>query len=336
MPHVEHISFEQFDPSSLERGAKRSMLLRFDDSETESGVIPVNVVTGTEDGPTLLVLAAVHGDEYEGVRALIELYRAISPDDLRGTLITVPVVNVSSYRSGTRTSGTDGRNLAREFPGSPTGTYTQKLAHALDCALIARADFLLDLHSGGSHYAMPLMVGYYENEQSEIGRKSKAAAEAFGIDVMWGHEEVAPGRTVSAATDRGIPWLYIEGYGGKRIREQELKHFYEGTLRLLDHLQMLRNPGVWIDCPANPVACRMLGEGDLDQAPVARHDGFFIPSVRLLDRVSAGQTIGMVYDWFGSPLQEVQSQQDGYVMMLREVPYTRLGDGLYALAAHKL
>ncbi|NHN32754.1 succinylglutamate desuccinylase/aspartoacylase family protein [Paenibacillus agricola] len=335
MPNSETFDFQTYDSKLLRTGLKKSVLLRFDESE-QSGLFPVNTVKGSEEGPTLLVLAAVHGDEYEGVRALIELYRNLQANDIRGTLIMVPVANVSSYYSGNRTTLVDGLNLARVFPGSLNGTFTERLAFALNHTLIAKADFLLDLHSGGTHYAMPLMVGYYENDSTECGRKSKAAAEAFGIEVIWGHEEVAPGRTVSTATDCGIPWLYIEGYGGRRIRDYEYKHYYEGTLRLLKHMGMLITPENWIRDEPLALKYRFLGDGDLDKAPVAEQDGFFVPAVKLLDKVDKGQTIGMIYDWFGDELQVVRSHQDGYVMMLREVPYTLKGEGLFTIANHQI
>ncbi len=336
MTNIRQICAEQFDYRSMAAGSKAHYLVRFSDDEPDAGAIPAVVVKGEREGPTLLVLAAVHGDEYEGVRALIELLRAIKPNDVLGTLVAVPIANKSAYANGTRESAADGLNLARAFPGDPQGTYTRKLAWTLREKFISRADFLLDLHSGGTHYAMPPLVGYYHDPDSEAGRRSRTAAEAFGMNTIWGHSVIAPGRTISAAQELGIPWLYTEGYGGQRIREDELRLYYDGVLRLLQHLNMLAEPQRWLSAPFAGATHRYLGDGNLDRSATARLDGFFVPAVRFLQQVEAGERIGGIYDCYGQEQQSVISEHAGHVMMLREVPYTRKGDPLYVLATARL
>ena len=46
--------------------------------------LPTILVRGSSPGPTLLVSAGVHGDEYEGVRAIFETCEALDPASLRG------------------------------------------------------------------------------------------------------------------------------------------------------------------------------------------------------------------------------------------------------------
>ena len=114
--------------------------------------LPVLAAAGQADGPTLTVLAGVHGDEYEGVRAIPQIFRALELAQLRGRLITVPVCNVPAYRTATRSSPIDGLNLARVFPGDAHGTVTQRIAHMLTEQMIAPASLLIDLHSAGVAY----------------------------------------------------------------------------------------------------------------------------------------------------------------------------------------
>ena len=59
--------------------------------------IPVNILCGEEDGPTLLVNAAIHGEENIGTVAIGQLLRTIEPKDIKGTVIAVPVVNTSGF-----------------------------------------------------------------------------------------------------------------------------------------------------------------------------------------------------------------------------------------------
>ena len=73
------------------------------------------VVRGRLPGPTLVVSANVHGDEYEGVRAIFETFNSLDPGAMSGDLLAVPVVNVPAFWAGTRTSPLDDANLARIF-----------------------------------------------------------------------------------------------------------------------------------------------------------------------------------------------------------------------------
>lgn len=329
---VIQMEMENFDHESLPLGSKAYYQIHYDSGMSEQGILPVCVIRGHSSGPTLLVMAAVHGDEYEGIRALSELIPHMGPADVHGDLVIIPVVNVSAYYAGTRCSRADGKNLARTFPGHAEGTYTERLAWHIRSKFIAKADFMLDLHSGGTHYAMPLMVGYDRSRNSQASILSQAAAESIGVEVIWGHESNPPGRTVSAASELSVPWLYMEAYGGQRIRQNELDSFRNALLHLMNHMDMLNEPSRWLKEPVAPVGLRLIGDGNLDLSDEAHYEGLFVPSVRLLDEVQTGTHIGVIHDWFGRPLQEIIAPSEGIIMMLREVPYTKPGDGLFTLA----
>lgn len=305
--------------------------LRFEPYGREQEYLPVHVVKGVEEGPALSILAAVHGDEYEGVQTAIRLFRDLTPEDIAGTVRIVPVVNVSAYENGTRTSGIDGGNAARAFPGDNRGTYTERVAWYVTEGLLRQSDFLLDLHSAGSDYAMPPMVGYHRRMEDGVPARSWQAAERFGMPVLWGHETVAPGRTVSAAADLGIPWLYVEGFGGRRVRPEEQALYEQGAYRLMDFLGMLRAPGRRIAGEAGEITHRVTGDGNLDQAVTAETDGFFLPEASLLSAVRKGDVIGRIVDWAGEELQVVEAHDEGIVMMLRAAPVVRKGESIYAL-----
>mgnify|MGYP001309543308 CR=1 FL=1 len=90
--------------------------------------LPFLYTTGAEDGPTLVVTAGVHGDEYEGVEAIPEVYRKTDPKTLAGTMCMIPICNIPAYETITRSSTIDGLNLARVFPGDASGSITQRIA----------------------------------------------------------------------------------------------------------------------------------------------------------------------------------------------------------------
>ena len=91
--------------------------------------IPHAVVEGTRPGPSMAVVAAVHGSEYTGIEAAIRLYRDLDPNEVQGTLRMAVVANVPAFRARTMyTCPIDGNNLGTSFPGSATGNYSELLA----------------------------------------------------------------------------------------------------------------------------------------------------------------------------------------------------------------
>src|SRR3954451_16176642 len=103
------------------------------------------VATGTRPGPTLAMLAGVHGDEYEGPVAIADLLAGHDPAALAGTLIALPVANPPAFAAGTRTSPLDGLNLARCFDGDAAGSASQRLAWAIATEGVARAGGVIGL-----------------------------------------------------------------------------------------------------------------------------------------------------------------------------------------------
>ncbi|NYK37232.1 succinylglutamate desuccinylase, partial [Salmonella enterica subsp. enterica serovar Typhimurium] len=90
--------------------------------------LPVHVLHGREDGPTVWVSAAIHGDEVAGVEIVRRVLERLQPRNLRGTLLAVPIVNVLGVMAGDRYLP-DRRDLNRSFPGSARGSLASRIAH---------------------------------------------------------------------------------------------------------------------------------------------------------------------------------------------------------------
>lgn len=323
------------DPADLDRGRTEGKSRTADNEPPIELDLPVLVVAGENEGPVLLVLAGVHGDEYEGVQTILRLYELLQPQQLNGRLILIPTANPLAYRAKSRCSPEDGMNLARTFPGKIDGTITERLAYEWHHRFIAKSDFLLDLHSGGKQYQIATLTGYYHDEQSELGRASRKAAEAFGIPLLWGHSHISAGRSISSAQALGIPWLYTEAYGGGRIRPEDAAYFLNGTLRLMDHLGMLKlNVAAELLLPKAHHSSfhTIYGDGNFDQSALCKQEGFFIPKVKLMYTLQAGERIGAIYDVNGQLIDEVYAEKSGFLVMLAGGPVVKKGDPLYMIA----
>jgi predicted deacylase len=286
--------------------------------------LPFLCVKGRTDGPTLLVIAGVHGDEYEGVETIPEIYSQIDPQNLSGTLAMVPVSNPPAFGGCDRSSPIDGLNLARVFPGDPDGSISNRIAYWITDRLIAAAHYMIDLHSGGVTYDIPTLAGYTHSD-SDLAQTSLAMARAFGAPILWGHPPpLPPGRSLSAATDLGVASIYAEAPGGGTVRPCDLACYREGVLSVMRSLDML---------DGNPLERspdhHFVGSGNLDQVISAPSAGYFQPEVALLDEVAAGQRLGIIRNLLGEPIDEIVADLNGVVIMVRRLRQVAVGDGLF-------
>jgi predicted deacylase len=169
------------------------------------------------------------------------------------------------------------------------------------------------------------MAGYDANDPRGV-----AAAAIFGAPVTWGHPVIEPGRTISSAHDRGIPFLYTEAWGAARIAADDLAMMKRGIFNLLRHLGILDGePHV----PAPPR--RLQGVGNTDEGIASTQAGFLMLDVRLLDRVTKGQRLGRLIDDLGETLEEYLAPFAATVGLTREMPVVDAGDTLFLLATEE-
>ena len=114
--------------------------------------LPVVVLHGREPGPILWLSAALHGDELNGMEIIRLVLDRLDPTQLRGTLISVPVVNVFGFEQQERYLP-DRRDLNRSFPGSARGSLASRLAHLFMSEIVAQCEYGIDLHTGSNHRA---------------------------------------------------------------------------------------------------------------------------------------------------------------------------------------
>ena len=83
--------------------------------------VPLEIIHGKQPGPVLLICAAIHGDELNGIEIVNQVLSRVNPARLKGTLVAVPVVNVFGFINKSRYLP-DRRDLNRCFPGTEKGS----------------------------------------------------------------------------------------------------------------------------------------------------------------------------------------------------------------------
>lgn len=283
-------------------------------------------LVGHRPGPAVAILGGVHGDELEGVLAARRILASLDPNGLRGSLSIAAPAHTAAWAAVSRSSPVDDLNLARVFPGSPTGRPTERIAAFLTDNLIAGADLLIDLHSAGEGFEMPLLAGYHAGDGSRSARSAEAA-RAFGAPFLWQHPDLSPGRSLSAAAELGVPAVYVEGHGGGQVRGADLDGYVDGVLRVLHHLGMVDDAP-----PSSAPSVTVRGDGDTDGGVEAAVGGYLVTAVDVGYPVRAGEALGSIVDEEGRTLTHVESPRDGVVMLVRRRARVSVGDTLAIVA----
>lgn len=99
----------------VEKGEKVCGFLKLPFTEDE---LPVTLIYGQEEGHTVLVDGGIHNAEYVGIECVTGLAAKLQPEDIKGILILLHIVNVNGFKARTvSVSAEDGKNLNRVFPG---------------------------------------------------------------------------------------------------------------------------------------------------------------------------------------------------------------------------
>lgn len=322
---MERVAVRDFHLSHLAPGVKQRWCLEVADSLIEPTVVPLLTCRGTRPGPTLLAVAGVHGDEFEGMAAVHRVFDGLTPNELSGTFLALPIANPWAYQAQQRTTppAVDGLNLARLFPGNAQGSPTERLAAALFAFAVhnlTEADLLVDLHSGGSRYRYLPMAGFRQIDNAARA-PSEEAARHFGIDRIWGIANLR-GMFNAETARHGIPTLGTEITGHGACREGDVNIYTQGLLNLLRYRGML--PGQVV---RNATAARST------HPLTASQPGFFIPSVDLGASVEPDQVLGRIVDVYGDLREQLRADRAGEIWAIRAFSTLYPGDIAFLVAS---
>ena len=280
--------------------------------------LPVRVVHGREDGPTIWLDAAIHGDEVVGVDVIRQVMAALDPKAFRGTLVAVPIVNVLGFMTGDRYLP-DRRDLNRSFPGSARGSLANRIAHLFMREVVAKCEVGIDLHTGSDRRSnLPQVRADLDDP------RTRELAQAFGAPVML-HAKIRDGSLRHAAREQGAKVLLYEGGENLRFDSYAVDAGVIGVRRVLTALGMTEPV---VEPPVEPsLECRSSGWVR------ARRTGILHLDVALGQKVSDGERLGTLFDSFGKTLRAVYANRDGIVIGRTEAPLVNSGDAVVHIAS---
>ncbi|MGB3800199.1 MAG: succinylglutamate desuccinylase/aspartoacylase family protein [Lewinella sp.] len=302
------LSLEEIDQPAA--SIRRYWLRIISDGLGEPVRVPIICARGNEEGPTLGVTAAVHGDELNGIRVIQRLFADLDVHQLRGTIIGVLVVNVPAFLRQTRVY-TDGFDLNHVMPGREDGRASEVYAFRLVERIIRHFDFLLDLHTASRGRVNSY---YVRADMSQEATRQLAILQNPQLIV---HNPPSDGTLRGAADALDIPAVTLE-VGNPGVYQRSLiRSGTAGVHNVLSYLKMTDDDIVPPVTP--PVMCKR-------SYWIYTHTGGLLTlEVDLLQEVKTGDLIATQRDVFGTLKEQYLAPEDGVVIGKSTMPVNRSG-----------
>ena len=282
--------------------------------------VPVMVLKGAREGKRLLLTAAVHGDELNGIRVIHQLFEDVDAQQLSGAIIAIPGFNQPGIHHHNRrfqsaSGGGSMADLNRMMPGTQNGSAAARyIANIWEAVIAGNVDIAIDLHTQTRGTAYPLFV-FADNRNATI----REMAYDLHPDVIK-RDAGQKGSLETTLVQQGIPAVTFELGSPKRFQPRMINRAVSGIKNVMTRHMMLA--GTVPDAAAAPLV------GNAYTNIVARTGGYAVLHVDLLDRVEKGQKLVTVYDSFGIEIQIYDAPHDGHVLAVATDPVREPGSML--------
>ena len=276
--------------------------------------VPVIVERGKVDGPVVLLMAGMHGDEINGMEIIRRIIRKGYNKPTEGIIICIPVFNIFGFLNVMRVLP-DGRDLNRSFPGAKNGSLASQFAYHFMKEIAPKVDYVIDFHTGSAqrNNMAQIRCVFKDNESMELAR-------IFNPPFII-HSAYIAKSIRESMNKRGKKILLFEGGKTNSIEEGIVKEGVDGIKRFLNHLNMRSFKEV-----GNQHHPIYIKEHKWLRAP---NSGMFQTTVKNGDKVELGTILGIVTDPFGKIEKRIKSPMEGYVFCINESPVVNKGDAIF-------
>ena len=282
--------------------------------------MPVKVFHGKEPGPTLLICAAIHGDEINGIEIIRQVISTVDVNALNGTLIAVPIINQLGFIQRSRYLP-DRRDLNRAFPGEETGSLAARIAYRFTETIFKHATHLIDLHTAAIHRTNLPQIRTDISDPENL-----KMARAFGLPVVL-NSEVIEGSLRFEAGRQGKHAITFEGGEALRFNNNAITGGVQGIFNVMAYLKMYQqeNPPPQI----NPT----IANSSLWVR--ANTDGLLMTDIELGAHVEKGDVLGSINVPLEKNPTKVKSPINGIVIGRSTIPLVHQGEALFHIASFK-
>ena len=280
--------------------------------------VPIIVERGKKEGPCLLLIGGVHGDETNGVEIVRQIVAKGFNKPEVGTIICIPLLNVFGFINQTR-EFPDGRDLNRVFPGSNTGSLASRFAYHIMKEVIPHIDYCIDYHTGGAQ-----RFNYSQIRIDEGDDESLKLAQIFGSPyIVYSKSQEKTFRKSMVKLGKKV--LLFEGGKSLNLDKNVTKTGIQGAINVIHQLG-LRDFSSKISKPHNEHKSIIIKSSKWIRA---KHSGMFRSDVSAGQKVEKGLKLGSISDPFGDFEKEFKNTQEGYILNSNHSPVVNQGDALF-------
>jgi len=297
------------------KGEKKSGFVRV--GETPSGTVdlPLTIINGVGEGPTLCLTAGTHPCEYAGIAAVIRICKETKPESLSGAVLGIPVLNMAGFASRTPyVNPIDNVNVSRAFPGRLDGTMSERIMHVFVNDMLRRSNFRIDCHGGD--YDERLNPNTYF---SKLGNKTHdETAEILARIYGFRYVIQRPPSAIHTGT-AVVPSIVAECGGIKVLLESDIAQHAEGIRNVMKFFKMMEGK------PRIRVKQLLVKEFGYVSA---QKGGLFYPMVEIGEEVKKNQKVGEIWNLWGDVIETLTSPTGGTVRKMFTNHATNSGDVL--------
>lgn len=283
--------------------------------------LPVHIIRGKKDGPTIFVSAAVHGDELNGIEIIRRLINLKGFKISAGTLIAVPMVNVYGVVNQSRYMP-DRRDLNRSFPDSSKGSLAARVANIFLKEVVSHCNYGIDLHTGAIHRSnLPQIRAHLEDEET------LQLARAFGAPVIL-NSDIIDGSLRDAAVASETKVLLYEAGEALRFDEFSIRAGIKGIVNILRYLKMM---------PKGRSKKKLASQFIANNSGWVRasSSGIVTHHFELGDQVTKGDIVADIGSPYGELLGTVIANKSGVIIGKQNIPLVQEGEAMYHIAYFK-
>jgi len=275
--------------------------------------VPIFIERAKKNGPVLLLLGGVHGDEINGVEIVRRIIRAKINKPVRGTIISIPVFNIFGFLNLSR-KFPDGRDLNRVFPGSSKGSLASQFAYQFKKDIVPFVDYVIDFHAGGGH-----RVNVAQTRCMLDDHKTLELAKVFGAPFIVQSKTIAKSLR-ETFKEHGKTALLFEGGKSMLYDEKAIQYGVQGAKNVIRFLKMKNWKTVTQDASIIIKKSKWLR---------ASHSGMFHVHINNGDWITKKTVMGIITDPFGDFERKVYAPFDCYVFCVNISPIVNRGDAIF-------
>ena len=278
--------------------------------------VPVIVERSKKNGPVVLLVAGIHGDEINGVGIVREIINQKINKPIKGTIICLPVFNIFGYLVHSR-EFPDGRDLNRVFPGTQSGSLASQFAYQFTKEIAPHVDYVIDYHTGGGDRDNIAQIRF-NSSRSNIEKLAKVFNPPFLV-----HSNTISKSLRETINKLGKTILLFEGGKTNELNKEVINHGVRGTKNVLSYLEMIdKEQETTIEIPIFVKSSKWLR---------ANYSGMFTVTVENGTRVKKKTVLGIIQDPFGEFKKNVYAPYDCYIFCINRTPIINKGDALFHL-----